>query len=234
MRIFDRLTRNSRLGCRAHRAARLVPLGGGAAVLVLASTAAVPGFIVRLHHSDRERWRVPDAVLRSGTLSFTAHATVGDFVGTTTAVTGGVTGNADLANTRGWVEAPVATLVTGNALRDRDLRATMEVRKYPTIRFYLAGVTVAPTEAPADTLRVVLRGSLTIHGVMREVSVPAALVTVGDTIDVSGSFPLDLTAYRIEGLTRFLGALRVQKDIEVRFRLRFEAAPPTTSGALGP
>lgn len=69
---------------------------------------------------------------------------------------------------------------------------------------------------------------------MREVSIPAALVTVGDTIDVSGGFPLDLTTYRIDGLTRFLGALRGQKDIEVRFRLRFEATAPTAGGALGP
>src|SRR5258706_2019932 len=36
-----------------------------------------------------ETWPAPNAVLRSGTLSFTGHSTLGDFVGTTTAVSGG-------------------------------------------------------------------------------------------------------------------------------------------------
>ena len=71
---------------------------------------------------EHEVWPAPNAVLRSGTLSFTGHSTVGDFVGTTTTVSGGVTGNAELANARGWVEAPITTLSTGNGLRDRDLR----------------------------------------------------------------------------------------------------------------
>ena len=239
MPFVDRITGNNRLSCRAHRTARRVPLTRRAALLVVASATAAPvGIrpvaIVRLPHGEREQWPVPDAVLRSGSLSFTGHTTVGDFVGTTAAVAGSATGSADVANTRGWVEASVATLVTGNAIRDRDLRATMEVRKYPTMRFALAGVTVGSNAAPPDTARVMLHGALTIHGVTREVSIPAALAMVGDTIIVSGGLPLDVTAYRIGGLTRFLGALRMQKDIEVRFHLRFEAIPPTANGALGP
>ena len=78
----------------------------------------------------------PIAIVQSGTLSFSGHATVGDFTGSTTTITGAVTG--ELSDARGWVEAPVATLVTGNDHRDRDLRASMEVDKYPTMRFTLA------------------------------------------------------------------------------------------------
>src|SRR5262245_7653588 len=89
-----------------------------------------------------KQWPVPDAVLRSGTLSFTGHATLGTFVGTTNAVSGALAGNADVANVRGWVSATVATLVTGNDHRDRDLRASMEVNKFPMMRFDLDGVTV--------------------------------------------------------------------------------------------
>src|SRR5436190_1553211 len=69
------------------------------------------------------------AVLQSATLSFSGHATVGSFIGTTHTATGAVTG--DLSGARGWVEAQVATLVTHNDRRDRDLRASMEVTKYP-------------------------------------------------------------------------------------------------------
>ena len=173
-----------------------------------------------------ETWPAPNAVLQSGTLSFTGHSTLGDFVGTTTTVSGGVTGNAELANARGWVEAPITTLSTGNGLRDRDLRAAMEVAKYPTMRFELAGVTVG-SPAASDTVTGALRGALTIHGVTRDVAIPATLIAAADTIDVSGAFPVDLADYKVDGLTKLFGALRVRRNIEVRFHVRFEATPHT-------
>ena len=173
-----------------------------------------------------ETWPAPNAVLRSGTLSFTGHSTLGDFVGTTTAVSGGVTGNAELTNARGWVEATVTTLSTGNGLRDRDLRATMDVAKYPTMRFELAGVTVG-SPAASDTVTGSLRGALTIHGVTRDVAIPATLIAAAGTIDVSGAFPVDLADYKVGGLTKLFGALRVRRNIVVRFHVRFEATPHT-------
>jgi polyisoprenoid-binding protein YceI len=176
---------------------------------------------------NHETWPAPNAVLRSGTLSFTGHSTVGDFVGTTTAVSGGVTGNAELANARGWVEAPITTLSTGNRLRDRDLRATMDVATYPTMRFELEGVTIGSSGAPSDTVVGGLRGALTIHGVTRDVAILATLIASGDTIDVSGAFPVDLADYKVGGLTRLFGTLRVQRKIDVRFHVRFEATPHT-------
>ena len=177
-----------------------------------------------------ETWPAPNAVLRSGTLSFTGHSTLGDFVGTTTAVSGGVTGNAELANARGWVEAPVTSLSTGNGLRDRDLRAAMDVAKYPTMRFELAGVTIESPAAPSDTVTGALRGTLTIHGVTRDVAIPATLIAAADTIDVSGAFPVDLAEYKVRGLTKLFGTLRVQRNIEVRFRVRFQAMLGTPTG----
>ena len=176
-------------------------------------------------------WPVPDAILRSGTLSFTGHSTVGTFVGTTTAVSGAIEGSPDVVGTRGRVEAPVASLSTSNDRRDRDLRATMEVDKYPTMRFDLASVTLDSPGVPPDTVRTTLHGRLTIHGVTRDVTIPAALVVNSGAIDVTGGFPLDLVDYRIGGLTRFLGALRMQRNIEVTFRLRFEATPDAMARA---
>ena len=189
--------------------------------------ASAPPHASPLPHPAPHVWPAPNAVLRSGTLSFTGHSTVGDFVGTTTAITGGVTGNAELANARGWVEATVATLNTGNGLRDRDLRSTMDVAKYPTMRFELAGVTVESPAATSDTVTSTLRGALTIR-ITRDVAVPATLIRAADTVDVSGAFPIDLGDYKVSGLTRFLGTLRVQRKIEVRFNVRFEATPHTS------
>src|SRR5262249_48893743 len=147
-------------------------------------------------------------------------------VGTTSTVNGSFSRGPDLESAHGWVEAPVATLATGNDRRDRDLRATMEVDKYPNMRFDLAHVTVEMLGMTADTVRVQLHGRMTIHGVSREVTIPARLLVVGDAIDVLGGFQIDLADYEIGGLTRFFGALRMQRNIEVNIQLRFETASP--------
>lgn len=160
----------------------------------------------------------PVAVLQSGTLGFSAHATVGDFTGSTTTIRGAVTG--DLTDARGWVDAPVATLVTLNDHRDRDLRASMEVEKYPTMRFTLARATAAPANGAAA---MILHGALTIHGVTRDVDLPATVERSGDAIHVTSSFPLDLRDYRIGGLKKMLGLLRMDPHIEVHVDLRFVA-----------
>ena len=171
-----------------------------------------------------------DASLRSGTLSFTGHATIGAFVGTTTVVHGAVHTDAGIESARGWVEAPVATLRTGNDHRDRDMYASMELDRFPTIRFDLTGVGLEPTGARPDSARGNLNGRLTIHAVSRDVSIPATLVFIGDAIDVAGEFPLDLADYRIGGLTRFFGALRMQRNIEVSLRLRFQSTQHASAG----
>ena len=173
---------------------------------------------------------VADAALHSGTLSFLGRATVGDFVGTTGTVTGAIIGGPDVLTTRGWVEAPVATLVTGNGRRDRDLRATMEVDRYPTIRFDLSGTSHLPSTSSGtpESRTLLLHGELSIHGVTRRVELPATVVRAADTTHVTSVFPLDLHDYRIDGLTRMMGLLRMERQIEVRVALRFVDRPVTT------
>lgn len=168
----------------------------------------------------QERPAPDSATLRSGTLSFVGHATVGDFVGTTSTVSGGFVG--DPSNVRGWVEAPVATLVTGNKRRDRDMRASLEADRHPTMRLDVSGATTVSSGAmPGDTLAVLVHGYLTIHGVKRRVDLPVRVSRAADTIHVTAGFPLDLADYHIGGLTKVLGLLRMQRRIEVRVDLRF-------------
>jgi polyisoprenoid-binding protein YceI len=113
---------------------------------------------------------IPSMRLASGRLSFDGHATVGDFTGTTTTVTGEMSGGESLAAVRGWVESPVKTLDTGDGKRDKDLNKSMESNEHPAMRFELAGV--MPEGARPDTAAVQLQGKLTLHGVTREVTLP--------------------------------------------------------------
>lgn len=164
---------------------------------------------------------VPDGTLVQGTLSFDGRASAGDFTGTTTTLTGQMTGGDGLEAVRGWVEAPVATLKTGNGRRDRDLNKSMESDKYPTMRFDLDGVTPAGT---GDSVPVTLKGRLTLHGMERRVELPGSVAFAEGAVRVRSDFPLNLKDYKIGGLTKMLGMLRMYEDIKVHVDLTFHLA----------
>jgi len=155
----------------------------------------------------------------SGTLSFDGHATVGDFVGKTTSVTGEMTGGPDLRKVRGWVQAPVKTLVTGNRRRDRDLNKSMESDKYPDIRFELTKV--MPLDGTPDSTALTLHGQLMIHGVSKTVALPGRVRFSGAQARVRSDFPLSLKEYRIKGLSKMLGVLKMYDNIEVHVDVIF-------------
>lgn len=162
---------------------------------------------------------LPAAKVTAGTLSFDGHATVGDFTGTTTAVSGEMSGGSALEDIRGWVEAPVRALATGNEKRDRDLNKSLESEKYPAIRFELTGVT--PTGGTADSGTVALVGRMLIHGETREVRLPAEVRRDSDGVRVRSDFPLNLKDFKIGGLSKMLGMLKMSEEIEVHVELTF-------------
>jgi polyisoprenoid-binding protein YceI len=160
---------------------------------------------------------IADGRVLSGTLSFDGHATAGDFTGTTRTVSGRLVGASDLTGVRGWVEAPVRTLKTGDGKRDKDLNKSMESDKFPLLRFELARV--ARREAAGDS--VLLYGMMQLHGVSRRVELPAMVQFSGATIRLRTDFPLNLKDYRIGGLSKLLGMLKMYEDIEVHVDLVF-------------
>ncbi|MEZ4588451.1 MAG: YceI family protein [Gemmatimonadales bacterium] len=168
-----------------------------------------------------------------GTLSFDGRATAGDFVGTTETVSGRMTGRS-LAEVKGFVEAPVNTLLTGNDRRDRDLNKSMESEKHPTLRFDLE--TVRPLWERGDSAGVVLVGTLTLHGVSRPRELRASLAWEGDQIRLQTTFPVDLEVHEIGGLSKMFGVLKMYPDIDVHVDLVFgpvtRAAPGEASDTL--
>src|SRR5215210_3502891 len=147
----------------------------------------------------------------SGTLSFDGHASVGDFVGKTTSVTGEMSGGPDLAKVRGWVQAPVKTLVTGNGRRDRDLNKSLESDEHPDIRFELTSVT--PGGGTRDSTALTMHGKLMIHGVTRTVVLPGCVRLSAGRARVRSDFPVSLKEYDIKGLSKMLGVLKMYDKI---------------------
>ena len=163
--------------------------------------------------------QVPDAPLQRGTLSFDGRATLGDFVGTTDSVRGEMKGGESLAAVTGWVEASVASLRTGNGKRDKDLRKSMEVEQHPIMRFDLASV--EPGTSAGDTVAVRLRGTLSIHGVQRQVDLPGRVWPEGSAWRLRADFPLNVTDYGVGGLSKLLGVLKMNANITVHVDVTF-------------
>jgi len=184
--------------------------------------------------SARAQGPIPNGSVRTGTLSFDGRATLGDFTGTTHTVTGELTGGATLELVRGFVEAPARSLVTGNGHRDTDLNKSMESDKFPTLRYELTGV--LPGAARGDTVPVVLQGEFLLHGVRQAAAIPATVLLLPDGVRIQGSTHVNLKQYRIGGLTKMLGMLRMQEDIVVHIDLTFGfmEAPADAAGAPAP
>jgi polyisoprenoid-binding protein YceI len=162
---------------------------------------------------------IPAGSVREGVLSFDGKATAGDFTGTTSTVSGELKGGATLADASGFVEAPVKSLVTGNGRRDKDLNKSMESDTFPVMRFELAGVDSA--RVSGDSTLASLRGRLLIHGVTRAVELPAVLQFSSDGLRVRTTFPLNLKDYKIGGLSKMLGMLKMHPDIVVHVDVQF-------------
>jgi polyisoprenoid-binding protein YceI len=192
---------------------------GLAVAILLAGVALVSGAPPAAAQSAAP---VPAGSVKSGTLSFYGHGTPGDFTGTSTTVTGQMTGGDSLGAVRGWVEAPVKTLVTGDGRRDRDLNKSMESDKYPTIRFDLRGVT--PAAGTPDSVPVTLLGAMAIHGVTRDVTLPGFVRREGEDLRVRSDFPINLKDYKIGGLSKLLGMLKMDEHIVVHVDVVFAPA----------
>ena len=118
------------------------------------------------------------------------------------------------------VEAPVQSLTTGDSKRDKDLNKSMESKKYPTIRFDLERI--APAGTGEDNVLVILHGAMSIHGVAHQVELPGTIQFQGKTARVRSNFPLNLQDYSIGGLSKLLGLLKMNENIEVHVDLLFQ------------
>lgn len=192
---------------------------------VLASCGVVAALLVVALPAPLAAQRpVPSSTAVTGRLSYDGHGTFGGFVGTTDSVIGRLNGAAELTHASGYVAARAGTLVTGNGKRDRDQWSSLEVDSFPFIRYDVDSVSVGA--AHGDTLAVVLHGRFEIHGVTRAVDLPSRLLLSERAAHLMSQTPLDLRDYRIGGLTKFFGALKMNPAIVVHIDVTFALPAP--------
>lgn len=172
---------------------------------------------------------VQAGVVGRGALSFDARASLGDFTGRTDSVSGWMSGG-DVRVVRGCVAAPVASLVTGNDHRDRDLRKSMETDRFPRMWFALAQT--VPAAPLPDSQQVALIGDFTIHGVTRRDTLASVIMRTGDSLHLRSDFPLNVKDYQVGGLSKMLGLLKMNEHIVVHVDLTFVPSAPGDSAAM--
>ncbi len=125
-------------------------------------------------------------------------------IGNNTAVgrTSAVTGSAvltDTSITSATFTADLTKLASDSNLRDGQLRnQAIETSKFPTSTFVLSGPMDLPAGlASGDQVNVTLNGKLTLHGVTKEVSVPAQAQLKGGSLVVVGSIQIQFSDYSI-------------------------------------
>ena len=125
-------------------------------------------------------------------------------VGTATAVgrTSAVTGQVVLTETQvtsATVTADLTKLASDNNMRDGQLRnQAIETSKFPNATFVLSGPLALPSGlSSGQAVDVALNGKLTLHGVTKDISVPAQAQLKDGSLVVVGSIDIKFADYSI-------------------------------------
>lgn len=91
----------------------------------------------------------------------------------------------------------LTTLDTGIGLRNRDMRETLETKKYPFASFY--GKLISPFDITRnETQLATVSGKFKVHGVSRQVTIQGKLTPTSRGLQVEASWTLMLKDYNIK------------------------------------
>lgn len=110
---------------------------------------------------------------------------------------------------------PVAQLDCENRTMNGHMWKALNSDRHQTIRFTLTGYELATAGAVSGTLQ----GSLLLNGQTRAITVPVQFAAADGALRVTGSYPLDMTAWGIEPPKLMMGALKVGETVTVQFDL---------------
>lgn len=103
----------------------------------------------------------------------------------------------------------------------------LDVARHPEIRFSASQVE-RDGEGGGGSFR--LAGELSLHGRTRRIDVPLAIAQDGDTFTARGRVRVRQSDFGITPYSAFLGAVRVQDEVEIVFTV--VAVPGSTPGAV--
>jgi polyisoprenoid-binding protein YceI len=121
----------------------------------------------------------------------------------------------DLPHARMAVAVQAATIKTGNSKKDQHAKSDswFDVEKYPAIRFNSTSITRAGASG------YLVAGTLELHGVSKNLSIPFQYVPKGTGAEFTGTFSINRKDYGIKG-NMFGFMVGDVVDIELRVPVR--------------
>ena len=99
---------------------------------------------------------------------------------------------------------------------NKELREIVfQPEQYPEITFRSTSVT--GKQLPSGQFDAEIKGSLTLHGVTREITIPAKVTVNGDTLRAVGEFNIDRDDYKVKATSAFHGLVRVRHTVRLEF-----------------
>lgn len=99
---------------------------------------------------------------------------------------------------------------------NKELREiVLEPDTYPDIVFRSTSVTGKMAATGEYDLKIT--GNLTLHGVTRQITIPAKLTVNGDQVRAVGNFSVDRGDYKVKATSAFHGMVRVRDTVKFEF-----------------
>jgi polyisoprenoid-binding protein YceI len=166
-----------------------------------------------------QRWSILPNLSRVG---FDAKSTLHDFSGSTQRVEGELVANLARPEVgcKGKVTVDATALDSGEAARDEDMRASLDVRGHPELTFEWTGFETGSSDATAMKTSGKVLGKLTIRGTSRELAMPVRIsVDASKRVAVEGEVEIRMSDFGVAP-PRKLGVLTVEDGVKIWIALR--------------
>ena len=99
---------------------------------------------------------------------------------------------------------------------NKELREiVLETETYPTITF--KSTNVSGKLRPDGAFDAKIRGDLTMHGVTKQIEIPARVTLAGNDLRARGEFDVDRGDFKVKATSAFHGMVRVRDKLEFTF-----------------
>ena len=111
-------------------------------------------------------------------------------------------------------EVNLADFDSGIGKRDRDMREVLDTDRWPKAVYRGKITELAAVDSSVTAFRVETRGTLSLHGVEREIGVPGLIVMQEERFRVEAAFSLKLADYGIEAPS-LAAFVKVSQEIDL-------------------
>lgn len=159
-------------------------------------------------------------------LTFDTSAQIHKVHGVSKNFSGTITGDpADITQAKIVIKLDPKTFDTDNEKRDKVMRdKSLEVDQYPWIEFESSSIEAAVSELdPGKPIDAKIKGVLKMHGLEKELEVPAKILLQNDAITAEGDLMILLDDYKI--FRPKVLFFQLQNEVRVHFKIGAKRVP---------